>query len=1072
MDPGGYSTNYYNSNHGQVLPAVSSHTHQNARTASTDPQQYGTYQQATQTYRNAQDWYGDVNQSSSNIQRDQEAAGTLSSFGASSQPGTSTAQHNTNSGHQQTQYSYNTAINAHGVPGASVNQSYGNSQGQDTYANAQGQGRYNNTQSYAGQLQQRPNSVNSVASSHTQHTQQRRTSQATQADSQAHNNYYQHQQIAQTYVSEVDRSVSPAQIQASHQLQNLQADNRAVQQQAQTSEHITIDPSRVYDPWPEYQRQKEVQEAKEREEAQVRAEIEAAEKAKAKADMADKQRRREEARKAQEKEEARQAEEAEDPESEIRNLMAAIRDMSGKHPTLLAKIWEQERQSYLKETVSPGAKKPQKQTATPSSSKHQPSPRPISSAQSTPSARPVSRHPPASPPYSASPMHKSPVQPPPQPGPRRKSNWPEDKKQQVTIAALTWLQQNPKNRGINLSRQAFLDILSGNPTYIELCENLGAMGMDVNRADFAGILIPIINEPSSVGAAAQPNEGRKVVGSGKARAHASPPSGTFHATPAMQLAGSSDNSVYQSPVAHQPWRLSPAPVPFSAATANYDSGRQSMDWQPTPFGNDSFRPLPAPTQSGNFRRPSATPVPKESPPVPSEPLSKADAARKRKFDDLIDLTTLSDDDLPPPPKRTLFKPLPLQQSHLDNGFDGVNGPPRPPQTGQANTESTPVPSHLTFLQTRGERILEERTRNIVMTQQLNPRKAMRRSTYNPATIARDVLLATGKHPDLAPLNGHLEILRTTLAKLGVVGHRVDTNSDLSSIRWDMIDPGKPVKLQKRPEPVKVPEEEEVTVQPAPARKDVVARDVAAVAADNARATQIASTISKNATASQPNISTPQPVIPRKRGRPPRVSDPTLESSSLTMYSAPRPAIQPSSAPKPSKKVSSTASGYTALKAAQALAGITPPRRGRPVGWRKHIHQKSDHGTEPANSSLRTRLDVSPDPNLTPAPHSVFACKWAGCKAKLHNLDTLRKHMRKVHAAPVRTGSQLRECRWQGCGKVVSVRDPETGAIGQRSQFNSFGDVDAWSNHVEQSHIGPVSWLLGDGPPGGFLGESD
>jgi hypothetical protein len=212
-----------------------------------DPQQYGTYQQAPQTYRKTQDWYGNVNQSSLNIQRTQEAAGTPSSFGASNQSRTATTQHNTNSGHQQTQYSYNTGTSIHGLPSASTNQSYntqnqsyGNTQPQSTCGNTQGQGGHGGTQAYTGQLQQRPNSVNSVASSHTQQTHQRRTSQATQADNQPHNNYYQHQQIAQAYASGVDRSVSPAQIQASRQLQNLQAGNRPVQQQNQAHPKISL----------------------------------------------------------------------------------------------------------------------------------------------------------------------------------------------------------------------------------------------------------------------------------------------------------------------------------------------------------------------------------------------------------------------------------------------------------------------------------------------------------------------------------------------------------------------------------------------------------------------------------------------------------------------------------------------------------------------------------------------------------------------------------------------------------------------------------------------------------------
>lgn len=62
--------------------------------------------------------------------------------------------------------------------------------------------------------------------------------------------------------------------------------------------------------------------------------------------------------------------------------------------------------------------------------------------------------------------------------------------------------------------------------------------------------------------------------------------------------------------------------------------------------------------------------------------------------------------------------------------------------------------------------------------------ALRRSTYNPKTIARDVMVASGKHPSMAPLNFHLDILRKKF-------RHVEYNSDLSTFRWDLIDPGGP-----------------------------------------------------------------------------------------------------------------------------------------------------------------------------------------------------------------------------------------------------------------------------------------
>lgn len=58
---------------------------------------------------------------------------------------------------------------------------------------------------------------------------------------------------------------------------------------------------------------------------------------------------------------------------------------------------------------------------------------------------------------------------------------------------------------------------------------------------------------------------------------------------------------------------------------------------------------------------------------------------------------------------------------------------------------------------------------------------LRRSTYNPRTIAKDILVAAGRHPTIAPLNNHLDILRKKFAY-------ISNNSDLSTFRWDLVDP--------------------------------------------------------------------------------------------------------------------------------------------------------------------------------------------------------------------------------------------------------------------------------------------
>ena len=66
--------------------------------------------------------------------------------------------------------------------------------------------------------------------------------------------------------------------------------------------------------------------------------------------------------------------------------------------------------------------------------------------------------------------------------------------------------------------------------------------------------------------------------------------------------------------------------------------------------------------------------------------------------------------------------------------------------------------------------------------------ALRRSKYNPMTIARDILLAIGDHPNMDPLNAHLDVLRRRFKAVGL-------ESDMSTFKWDLVDPEQEPDLQ-------------------------------------------------------------------------------------------------------------------------------------------------------------------------------------------------------------------------------------------------------------------------------------
>lgn len=93
------------------------------------------------------------------------------------------------------------------------------------------------------------------------------------------------------------------------------------------------------------------------------------------------------------------------------------------------------------------------------------------------------------------------------------------------------------------------------------------------------------------------------------------------------------------------------------------------------------------------------------------------------------------------------------------------------------------------------------------------RDALRRSNYSSETIARDVLLATGSHPTMDPLNSHLDILRKN-------SRAVNLESNMSTFKWDLVDPKQdsqrsnisPISLPSRPSTIPVVSNDAVSLK--------------------------------------------------------------------------------------------------------------------------------------------------------------------------------------------------------------------------------------------------------------------
>ncbi|EPE26651.1 hypothetical protein GLAREA_02564 [Glarea lozoyensis ATCC 20868] len=99
----------------------------------------------------------------------------------------------------------------------------------------------------------------------------------------------------------------------------------------------------------------------------------------------------------------------------------------------------------------------------------------------------------------------------------------------------------------------------------------------------------------------------------------------------------------------------------------------------------------------------------------------------------------------------------------------------------------------------------------------------------------------------------------------------------------------------------------------------------------------------------------------------------------------------------------------------------------------------------------------------------FLCEWEGCPAELNNLKTLRLHLNIVHGIRDKSKKDI-PCRWGKCAKTHKVQMPLTsdskaseGSLSQQSGGVTFTRIGEWKEHIEEAHLIPFSWHMGDGP---------
>lgn len=146
------------------------------------------------------------------------------------------------------------------------------------------------------------------------------------------------------------------------------------------------------------------------------------------------------------------------------------------------------------------------------------------------------------------------------------------------------------------------------------------------------------------------------------------------------------------------------------------------------------------------------------------------------------------------------------------------------------------------------------------------------------------------------------------------------------------------------------------------------------------------------------------------------------------------------------------------------------KRGRPRGWKPgmaytEIRPRAARAAAAASAAAvpglpKKRGRPKKPPPLTPAqeyhrlqvPFMTFSCEWEGCRAGLHNLATLRRHVEVVHCRGEKSRGR---CLWGSCGSPG-------GSSNDRAR-NKLEYGRGLMEHVEEKHLIPFAWHCGDGP---------
>ena len=395
--------------------------------------------------------------------------------------------------------------------------------------------------------------------------------------------------------------------------------------------------------------------------------------------------------------------------------------------------------------------------------------------------------------------------------------WPESKKEALADAARNALISATANQGKVITTQEIHGLLDTNPSYTQMCEILEYRGFVIDRGQFARILLKAVPD---LGSASNPANSSST---DSTNANGATPTrltrtlsnnSTAKATSAMPTTGSFGMLVrapsYDSPAQEKlmqplPYSVPPpkvasqAPNPYETpypptllSTGQANQGNQSNvtprdyryidppNWTPDKshrHASDTYQsrnkqilhpepPLSVYQQPGSISGQVLSANGLTHPNGAISHPTKQEMARKRTFDEIVNLTQSASDE----EENERRRPKPRIEDERTSGFD--QAPWRQQNTGRS------MPKPFKYKYSGRDALLQ----SYDIIEPMNKRRdALRRSMYNSKTIARDILLSIGRHPTMHFLNAHLDVLKDRFKA-------VDNESDLSTFRWDLVDP--------------------------------------------------------------------------------------------------------------------------------------------------------------------------------------------------------------------------------------------------------------------------------------------